>query len=113
MGDQWEQGRKGYIGGPMRWGTNEFKQYGGGPVGEKGPMRGGTNEMGGPMSRREGGNERGDQWNGWCVGANWRTNDIGDQWDGGPYGLAEIGWINEKGANFFSVENDTYTWILF
>ena len=94
MGDQWEQGIKGNVGGPMRWGTNEFKQCGGdlwigGPVGEKGPMRWGTNEMG-------------DQWNGRCVGANWGTNGIGDQWewDGGPLGLAEIGWMNEKGDQY-------------
>ena len=94
MGDQWEQGIKGNVGGPMRWGTNEFKQCGGdlwigGPAGEKGPMRWGTNEMG-------------DQWNGRCVGANWGTNGIGDQWewDGGPLGLAEIGWMNEKGDQY-------------
>ena len=94
MGDQWEQGIKGNVGGPMRWGTNEFKQRGGdlwigGPAGEKGPMRWGTNEMG-------------DQWNGRCVGANWGTNGIGDQWewDGGPLGLAEIWWMNEKGDQY-------------
>ena len=94
MGDQWEQGIKGNVGGPMKWGTNEFKQCGGdlwigGPAGEKGPMRWGTNEMG-------------DQWNGRCVGANWGTNRIGDQWewDGGPLGLAEIGWMNEKGDQY-------------
>ena len=94
MGDQWEQGIKGNVGGPMRWGTNEFKQCGGDlwigdPAGEKGPMRWGTNEMG-------------DQWNGRCVGANWGTNGIGDQWewDGGPLGLAEIGWMNEKGDQY-------------
>ena len=95
MGYQWDggpmrTGHKGNVGAPMRWGTNEFKQCGGdlwigGPVGEKGPMRWGANEMG-------------DQWNGRCVGANWGTNGIGDQWDGGPLGLAEIGWMNEKGV---------------
>ena len=85
MGDQWEQGRKGNIRGPMRWRTNEFKRFGGdlwigAPAGEKGPMIWGTSGVGG------GG-----------VGANWGTNEIGDQWDGGPLGLAEIGWINENG----------------
>ena len=114
MGDQWAQGRKGYEGGPMRWGTNENRaervtlgdQWDGGPMSSNnavgtmnwGPSRWeGTNAMRdqGPM-RWGGGNERGDQWNGWCVGANWGTNEIGDQWDGGPLGLAEIGWINEK-----------------
>ena len=44
-----------------------------------GPMRWGWGGVGGPMSRREGGNERGDQWNGTCVGANWGTNEIEDQ----------------------------------
>ena len=62
----------------MNWGINEK----------------GTNEMwdqwdGGPMSRGGGGgggggNEMGDQWNEWCMGANWGINEMGDQWDGGP-----------------------------
>ena len=51
-------------------------------------------------SRWEGTNAMGDQWNGRCVGANWGTNGIGDQWDGGPLGLAEIGWMNEKGDQY-------------
>ena len=42
----------------------------------------------------------GDQWNGRCVCANWGTNGIGDQWDGGPLGLAEIEWMNEKGDQY-------------
>ena len=49
---------------------------------------------GGPMRWGGGG---GGQWNGRCVCANWGTNGIGDQSDGGPLGLAEIGWMNEKG----------------
>ena len=59
----------------MNWGTKEK----------------GTNEMGdqwdgGPMSR-------GDQWNEWCMGANWGINEMGDQWDGGPmrWGTNEMG----------------------
>ena len=51
----------------------------------------------GERNKRGGGG--GDQWNGWCVGVNWGTNEIRDEWDGGLLGLAEIGWINEKGAN--------------
>ena len=89
MGDQWEQGRKGFQGGTNENRAIEFKKCGGdlligGQAGEKGPMGWETNEMG-------------DQWNGWCVGANWGTNEMGDQWDGGPLGLAENGWTNEKG----------------
>ena len=65
----------------MRWGTNENRAERV-TLGDGGPMSSsnavGTYELG-AMSRREGGNERGDQWNGWCVGANWGSNEIGDQ----------------------------------
>ena len=102
MGDQWEQGRKGYKGG------------GGGGGGQwewdpkvqtmrRGLMNTGTSRWEGTNGM--GTNEMGDQWNGWCVGANWRTNEMGDQWNGGPVksgplGLAENGWTNEKGGQW-------------
>ena len=77
MGDQWELYNQGYIGGPMRWGTNESM------VGKVTRGGGGTNEMG-------------DQWelcNQGRIGGpmRWGTNEnrvdgvrLGDQWDGGP-----------------------------
>ena len=37
----------------------------------------------------------------WAVrGCQLGTNEIGDQWDGGPFGLAEIGWMKEKGDQY-------------
>ena len=47
MGDQWELYNQGYIGGPIRWGTNESRV---------GKVTGGGGGGGG------GGNEMGDQW---------------------------------------------------
>ena len=74
MGDQWELYNQGYIGGPMRWGTNERRV---------GRLQGGNNEMG-------------DQWelcNQDYIGGpmRWGTNENRvdrvrpwDQWDGEP-----------------------------
>ena len=115
MGDQWEQGRKGYAGGLIRWGANENcvpgvalgDQWDGGPMGAVYPgLRWGTNGMG-------------DQWElctQGCVGGpmTWGTNEnrlervtMGGQWDGGPmrnvypelhWGTSEMGdqWDNEN-----------------
>ena len=112
MGDQWEQGRKCYIGGDQwHWGTDD----GGGGGNEMGDQwDGGLCNQGhiggGPMRW---GNEMGDQWD-QCRGRKWGTdemgdmragsgggggNEMGDQWDGGPLGLAENGWTNERGTN--------------
>ena len=93
MGDQWELYNQDYIGGPMRWGTNEMgDQWDGGPLGlaengwtngkgdqwEGGPMSSnnvvGTYEMG---TNEKGTNEMGDQWDGGAMSR-------GYQWDGGP-----------------------------
>ena len=53
MGDQWELYNQGYIGGPMRWGTNAQgrKGYKGGGDNEKGDQWELCNQdyIGGPM----------------------------------------------------------------
>ena len=46
----------------MSWGTNDK----------------GTNAEMGDQWKGGGGNEMGDQWNGWCMGANWGTNERED-----------------------------------
>ena len=67
MGDQWEQGRRGKTGGPMRWGANENR-----------------------ITRIT----LGDQWDGGPVRAGWEslhgwTNEMGDQWE--PYNQDILG----------------------
>ena len=54
------------------------------------------------MSRREGAMRRGTNGMGgaWVPIGGLMTNEIGDQWGLGPLGLAEIGWINEKGGQY-------------
>ena len=70
-----------WVGGLMRWGTNEMgDQWDGGPLGLADD--GVTNEKGdqwdgGPM--RWGTNEMGDQW---APIMYWGTNELGDQWEG-------------------------------
>ena len=111
MGDQWEQGRKGYAGGLIRWGTNENcvprvtlgDQWHGRPITVYPGLRRGTNDMGdqwelctqgcvgGPMTwgTNENRLERvtmGDQWEGGPMrtvypGLRWGANDMGDQWE--------------------------------
>ena len=109
MGDQWELYNQGYIGGPMRWGTNENcvirvalgDQWDGGPM--RTGLDWGTNEMGDQWELYNqdyigggGANEMADQWEqgrkGYIGGPmRWGTNEncvvriaLGDQWDGGP-----------------------------
>ena len=105
--DQWEPYNQDYIGGPMRWGTNEScvirvalgDQWDGRPMRT---LHWGTNEMGDQWELysqgylHRGTNEMGDQWEQGRKGntggpMRWETNEnkvervtLGDQWDGGP-----------------------------
>ena len=78
MGDWW-------VGGPMRWGTNEMGTNEMGAIGigrwwgdewKGGPKRWGTSDMG-------------DQWNGGPMSSN---NVLGDQWVGGPMRRGPMRW---------------------
>ena len=93
MGDWW-------VGGSMRWGTNEMgDQWDGGPL--RLAEDGVTNEKGDQWDGAPviwGTNEMGDQW---APIMYWGTNELGDQWegdqlDGGPmrWGTSErIPWV--------------------
>ena len=115
MGDQWELSNQGYIGGPMRWGTNEncLTRVTLGDQWDEGPLRWGTNESGGSMrwgtigigrwwgddgkggpmrwgpSDMGGTNEMGDQW---APIMYWGTNELGDQWEGDQWDGGPMRW---------------------